>query len=100
MGKAESLLHEGAPLEQAEEKEKGAADKLGELIKKARPSGGQEKDPKSQSSSSKNPFEPNRAERPSKFKSPDAPSGSWGRLPSAVRRAMLATSKEDVPPEF
>jgi len=26
--------------------------------------------------------------------------GSWGNLPPAARAAMLAASKEDVPPEF
>jgi hypothetical protein len=46
------------------------------------------------------PYNPNRNEEPSKFKSVATKSGSWGQLPPEVRRAMLAASKEDVPPEF
>ena len=46
------------------------------------------------------PYNPNRTEEPSKFKSVATQSGAWGQLPPEVRRAMLAASKEDVPPEF
>lgn len=46
------------------------------------------------------PYNPNRADEPSKFKSVATKTGSWGNLPPAARAAMLAASKEDVPPEF
>lgn len=46
------------------------------------------------------PYNPNRTEEPSKFQSKATKSGTWGNLPPEIRRAMLAASKEDVPPEF
>ena len=46
------------------------------------------------------PYQPNRVDEPSKFKSTATKTGSWGNLPAAARAAMLAASKEELPPEF
>jgi len=104
----------GKLVEKAEKKEKDAADKLGEIIKKAKSSSGQSQDSQQkqqqqgkQSGKTRQPgnpardtYDPNRADSPSKFKSHAVNSGAWGRLPPAARAALLAASKEEVPPEF
>ena len=129
MEKAEELLNESsrgqAPesfqqtvlariaklVEKAEKKEKGAAEMLGELIRKARSAAGQDrqspqarKQPAGKRAQPGDPaprsHEPKRADEPSKFISPATKSGSWGKLPPDVRRAILSAGKEDVPPEF
>lgn len=110
---AERLLQEES-VEKAEKREKGAVDKLGEVIRKARSSAGRSSPPpprreleakpsgqKGRSEdSAKRTYDPNRADAPSKFKSAAVGSGTWGQLPPAARAAMLSASKEEVPPEF
>ena len=46
------------------------------------------------------PYNPNRTDAPSAFKSKATQSGSWGNLPPSARAAILAAEKEDVPAEF
>jgi len=110
MGQAEALLHERS-VEKAEKREKDAADKLDEVIKKARSSAARDrqspqarKQPAGKNAQPRNSAtrsdDPKRADEPSKFKSVATKTGTWGRLPPEVRRAMLAASKEEVPPEF
>jgi hypothetical protein len=111
-GQAESLLHDGRKVPEAEKKEKDAADKLAEVIKKARSSAGKSDDRQSQrkdqgqskarqaGAPAKREYDPKRADEPSKFKSVATKSGSWGQLPAAARAAMLAASREEVPVLF
>jgi len=107
------LAKVGKLVEKAEKKEKDAAEKLAEVIKKAKSSSGpgskssREQQQKQQSAKAKQPgnpavkpYNPNRADPPSKFQSKAANSNSWGNLPPAARAAMLAASKEELPPEF
>ena len=89
--------------ERTEKKQKDAVDKLAELIKKAKSSsGGQGKDSKKDQQGKKNqakpknpgdpavaPYDPNRNDPPSKFRSEADKTGSWGNLPEKVRDAML-----------
>jgi hypothetical protein len=108
MGKAEELLNDSSRgrrlletieklVGKAEKSEKDAADKLGEILRKARSAARQD----SPSQPAKQPRGRAKAvDEPSKFQSPATKSGSWGHLPPDVRRAMLAASREEVPPEF
>ncbi len=111
MGGAEELLNEGGNLPEAEKREKDAADKLGELIKKARATGAgnQQENRKHENRTpgksdrsndgARQKDDPKRVEEPSKFKS-TGDSKAWGNLPPAVQEALLDASREDVPPEF
>lgn len=105
----------GKLVEKAEKKEKDAAEKLGEIIKKARSSQSQSQSEQQQpgqgqgqgsnkakqpGSPAQKPYDPGRTEQPSKFKSEATKSGTWGNLPAAAKQAILDASKEDVPPEF
>jgi hypothetical protein len=109
MGKAEELLNDSSRgrrlletieklVGKAEKSEKDAADKLGEILRKARSTARQ--DWPSQSVKQPLPGRAKAVDEPSKFQSPATKSGSWGHLPPDVRRAMLAASREEVPPEF
>jgi len=103
----------GKLVEKAEKKEKDAAEKLNEVIRKARSAAGQDPQkqqqqqkqdpakskPRQAGAPAKQVYDPNRTDPPSKFKS-RGDSGSWGNLPAAVREAMRASSRDDVPPEF
>jgi hypothetical protein len=107
------LAKVGKLIEKAEKKEKDAADKLAEIIKKAKTSSGssnqsakdrqkqeQGRQAKQPGNPAVRPYQPNRVDEPSKFQSYATKTGSWGNLPPAVRAAMLAASKEELPPEF
>jgi hypothetical protein len=101
-------------VKEAESTERGAADKLEELIRKARKAEGPAREskepgdrrdpsqarPDQSKQGAKRGYDPRRADEPSKFRSSNAQSGSWGNLPPDVRRAMLSAGKEEVPPEF
>jgi septal ring factor EnvC (AmiA/AmiB activator) len=110
MRQAEERLNEARP-EKAEKHEQGAADRLAELIRKARSSDGRsaqaskrtrnaasQRDPRS-ADPTRQSYDPKRIEEPSRFRSSGA-AGSWGRLPPAVRGVLLESAREEVPPEF
>lgn len=98
MRQAEEQLNEANPAK-AERHEQGAADRLAELIRKARGSGGrsaQESNRRQDPASPRND-RPAGSHEPSKF---SGPAGSWGHLPPNVRRVLLEAAREEVPPEF
>ncbi|HKS16553.1 MAG TPA: hypothetical protein VJU16_04520 [Planctomycetota bacterium] len=108
MGKAEKLLHDGREIPEAEKREKDAADRLAQVIETARSAAGRDQQrkapseakPRSTGGPAPKVYNPNRAQEPSKFKSSAAKSGSWGKLPPDVRRALLAASREELPAPF
>ncbi len=101
--------------ERSEKKQKDAVDKLAEVIKKAKAQSGngqskdqqQKKDgqqskPQNPSSPAQSPYDPNRNDPPSKFRSKADKTGSWGNLPEKVRDAMLHGKRDvdEYPAEF
>jgi hypothetical protein len=91
MRQAEERLNEAQP-GKAEKHERGAADRLAELIRKASSLRGpsvakanQRRDP------------PTGPQEASKFR---GPTRAWGRLPATVRGILLESDREEVPPEF
>ncbi|MBI4563601.1 MAG: hypothetical protein HY716_02780 [Planctomycetes bacterium] len=104
----------GRLVQKAEEKEKGVVDKLNEILKNLRASksssqskqkqqqqqGQGQQVPKQPGQPAQKPYDPGRTEQPSKFRSMADRTGTWGNLPPAVRAAMLASEKSELPPEF
>jgi hypothetical protein len=101
--------------ERTEKKQKDAIEKLAELIKKAKSSSGsgQSKDqkkkdgkngqkPQNPSSPAQAPYDPNRSDPPSKFRSQADKTGQWGNLPEKIRDAMLHGKRDvdEYPAEF
>ena len=112
MKRAEERLNDASP-NQAERHEKDAAEKLAELIRKARSPRGSSNDRQNSGERSDSParrrdrsedsakriYDPKRVEEPSRFISKGA-SGSWGNLPPSVQKALRDASREELPPEF
>lgn len=100
-------------MERSEKKQKDAIDRMVELIKKARTrqTQSQERQPQRQPQSqppknpgerAQSPYDPNRADPPSKFRSQADRTGRWGDLPPRIREAMMHGMQDidEYPEEF
>jgi hypothetical protein len=102
--------------QRSEKKQKDAIDKMQELIKKARSCGGgnskgdkQQEQKQNQSQAQKQPsgpaqtpYNPNRTDPPSKFRSNADRTGQWGNLPPRMREQMMHGKRDidDYPAEL
>ena len=106
-------------LKNSEKKQKNSLDKIKEIIRRVKtqqqqqqkqqqqqqqqkPEQKQANRPKDPGNPAQKPYDPNRTDPPSKFRSRGDRTGQWGDLPPRVRDAILDSSRDidEYPPEY